>query len=37
MDGPADVGLGASVEIGVENGEEKGASSKVPRNMDEME
>ena len=31
------IGLGASVGNGVENGEEKRESSKVPRNMDEME
>ena len=31
------VGPGASVGNGVENGKEKGASSKVPPNMDEME
>ena len=31
------IGLGASVRNDVENGEEKDASSNVPRNMDEME
>ena len=31
------IGLGASVGNGVENGEERGASSTVPRNMDEIE
>ena len=31
------IGLGASVGNGIEKGEVKSASSKAPRNMDEME